>query len=311
MLISLVIPCFNEEDVLIDTFNKLFLLSTKLTSNFKKIRKVEILFVDDGSTDDTWGLIQSLQGDEKVYVRGIKLSRNYGHQFALLAGLEASSGDAVVSIDADLQDDISVIPEMVRRFLDDGDQLVLGVRTDRSTDTIFKRKTAQTFYRILRALGDKTIPDHADFRLMSRKAIIYLSQFSDRNLYIRGIVPLIGLKTSQVGYSRLARLAGVTKYSFSKMVSLGWTGLSNTSLWPLRAVSAIGVLSLFVTVALIVWSITVTLGGTSIPGWASTIAIISFFGGIQLLGIGVLGEYVGKVLIESRKRPTYLIDSEF
>lgn len=308
MLISLVIPCYNEEQVLADTYEKLISLSNKILANFKTVSSVEILFVDDGSLDNTWNLVSSFHGQDSISVRGIKLSRNFGHQHALLAGLESSRGDGVVSIDADLQDDLEVVPEMVRRFIEDGDQLVLGVRTDRATDSLFKRKTAQIYYRLLRALGDKTIPDHADFRLMSRKSIVILSQFSDRNLYLRGIVPLVGLQSSVIGYSRLPRLAGETKYSLRKMISLGWNGISNSSLWPLRAVSALGVLSLFATSAVIVWSVIVAIEGISIPGWASTITIISFLGGIQLLGIGVLGEYVGKVLVESKNRPLYIID---
>lgn len=311
MNLSFVIPCFNEEEVIKDTFDKLNALSIQILKTMNFVNKIELMFVDDGSTDQTWELICGFKSNSNVEIRGVKLSRNFGHQHALLAGLESSNGGAVISVDADLQDDISVVPEMVRRFHDEGDQLVLGVRTDRSSDGLFKRVSAQTFYKILKILGDNTVPDHADFRLMSRKAIEFLSSFKDKNLYIRGVIPLLGLQTSTIGYMRLPRLAGQTKYSLRKMMSLAWNGVSNSSLWPLRAVTLLGVVSLVVTGLVAIWAVSVAIDGLSVPGWASTVAIISLLGGIQLLGIGVLGEYVGKILVESRFRPLYLVESEF
>jgi glycosyltransferase involved in cell wall biosynthesis len=267
----------------------------------------EIHFVDDGSKDHTWEIIESLAvADTRVH--GIKLSRNRGHQNALLAGLFSAQGDALVTIDADLQDDISVIEDMVRRFAA-GSEIVYGVRKSRSSDTVFKKSTAGMYYRLLGWMGVDVINNHADFRLMGRRAVDALRQYPEVNLFLRGIIPLLGFPTSTVYYDRVERFAGTSKYPLRRMLSLAIDGITSFSVMPLRLITILGFLVCLLSIAMVVWILYGRLFmNTTIPGWASSIIPIYFLGGIQLLSIGVLGEYIAKIYLETKRRPRYFIE---
>ena len=307
-LISVVIPCYNEEDsipLLLPTLQeKLSHLSaeSKIDSNSK------VYLVDDGSEDKTWELINSATENNKNIV-GVKLTRNFGHQHALYAGLMSAAGDVTISMDADFQDDINVIDQMIDEYAK-GSEIVYGVRSDRSADTYFKRKTATIHYRFLQVLGIKTIPNHADFRLMSKQAITLLSRYKEENIYLRGVVPLLGLASSQVEYVRNSRIAGESKYNFKNMFSLSIKGITSFSIAPLRFIAFMGFLVFLVSILMAGWAFKAALGGdTAIAGWASTVIPIYFFGGLQLLALGVVGEYIGKTYIEVKNRPMYLIET--
>jgi glycosyltransferase involved in cell wall biosynthesis len=295
--LAIVVPCYNEEEVLDETNNRLI----NLINNLIDIEKIgigsKIYYIDDGSTDHTWGIIEEFSETQNC-VEGIKLSRNVGHQHALLAGLLEADGDALVSIDADLQDDVSVIEQMVDEFNHRKVQIVYGVRKQRKSDSFFKRTSADLFYKVLRLMGGQLIEHHADFRLMGRPAIEGLREFREVNLFLRGIIPLIGFKSSIVYYDRTARFAGTSKYPFKKMLSLALNGITSFSIAPLRMITALGFLVL----------ISALLTDAMVPGWASTILPIYFLGGIQVLCIGVLGEYIGKIYNETKQRPRYFIE---
>jgi glycosyltransferase involved in cell wall biosynthesis len=266
-----------------------------------------VLFVDDGSSDQTWRVIEHL-GRENPRIGGIKLSRNRGHQNAVVAGLLTADADVVVSVDADLQDDIAVIARMLDHYFLGAD-VVYGVRDDRSADGIMKRATAQAFYRLMRTLGADTVYNHADFRLMSRRAIEGLKQFREVNLFLRGLVPLLGFESAIVTYTRTERFAGVSKYPLRKMIALALDAITSFSVAPLRLITWIGFFIFFCSVVIsgwILWARFFT--ATTIPGWASTMLPIYFLGGIQILCIGVLGEYLGKVYQETKARPRYIIE---
>lgn len=307
-LVTIVVPCYNEQEVLKDTI-------TQLTSVLDDLRKEElisahskILFVDDGSKDRTWSLI-AMESTINSYVTGLKLSCNVGHQKALLAGLEKakSKSDCVISIDADLQDDISVIRSFILKY-HEGDEIVYGVRDSRETDTFFKRNTAVWFYRFMQKLNINLIYNHADYRLMSKRAIEELSRYKEADLFLRGIVPLIGFKSSNVTYNRKERLAGETKYPLKKMVSFAFNGLTSFSVVPIRAFTLLGCVLFFISVITGCYAfIQKLLGNTSI-GWTSLIISIWLLGAIQLISIGVVGEYIGKIFIEVKKRPPYAVD---
>lgn len=305
--LSIVVPCFNEDAVLAETHSRLVAVRERLVASGKISRESEIIFVDDGSRDATWALI-----DQWVRaggpVAGIKLSRNCGHQNALLAGLDAAMGEAVVTIDADLQDDEDAIERMVDAFRG-GCEVVFGVRARRDTDSWFKRTTAHGFYRLMSALGVQTVYDHADYRLLGRRAIRYLAQFGEANLFLRGVVPLLGLKSCVVTYERRARLAGESKYPLGKMIEFALNGITSFSVRPLRLITAIGFLLSLACAALALWSLAVKLtSADAVPGWASTILPIYFLGGVQLLCVGVIGEYIGKIYVESKRRPRYFVE---
>ena len=305
-VLSIVVPCFNEEAVLVETYSRLFALREQLVAKGKISDLSAIVFVDDGSHDGTWNIIDSWARDGAP-VAGVKLSRNCGHQNALLAGLSSAKGDAVITIDADLQDDESAIERMIDAFYE-GNEVVYGVRGRRDADTWFKRTSAKGFYRLMTALGVHTVLDHADYRLLSRRAIKYLEEFNEANLFLRGVVPLLGLRSSVVHYDRRARLAGESKYPLTKMLEFALNGITSFSVAPLRAITALGFLVAFGCVLFAGWALAAKLSGNAVPGWASTTLPIYFLGGIQLFCAGVLGEYVGRIYMEVKKRPRFLIE---
>jgi len=309
MKLSIVVPCYNEEEALLLTNRALLSLFSDLLAKGLIESDSEIIYVDDGSQDRTWDMIEALQQGSE-YVGGLKLSRNVGHQSALLAGLFSAEGDAVVSIDADLQDDISVIEKMIIDYKN-GSEIVYGLRKDRRHDTFFKRSSAHYFYQLMAYFGTPYKHNHADFRLMSRRAIESLKGFKESNLYLRGIIPLIGLKHSFVEYSRKKRNAGTTKYTLGKMISLAIEGITSFSTKPLRIITVIGLSIFMVSLVFTLWAFwTKFYTGSAIPGWASTVLPIYFFGGVQLFCIGILGEYVGKIYQEVKARPRYIVEKK-
>jgi len=305
--ISIVVPCFNEEEVIRETFSQLRRLIESLIEA-KIIRdNSEIYFVDDGSNDDTWPIIEELASCSRN-ARGIKLSKNRGHQFALLAGLLHAPGDAVISLDADLQDDPAIIENMVRLFYE-GIDVVFAVRSARQFDTLFKRATARRFYDLMRILGVETIPDHADYRLMSRRAIDALASYKESNVFLRGIIPQLGFSTAIVNYERNPRFAGDTKYSIRKMISFALDGVTSFSIASLRLISVLGIAVSIVSFIIGAWALFIRLfTEIATPGWASTVVPLAFLGGIQLLSLGIVGEYIGKTYMETKRRPRYIID---
>ena len=305
MKLDIVVPCFNEEEVIKETAKRLLEVLENLIKD-KKIDSGEIFFVDDGSKDKTWELIKDLSNKHKP-IRGIKLSRNRGHQNALLAGIFTATGDAVITIDADLQDDVSAINQMVDKFLN-GFEIVYGVRKKRETDTKFKRITAEGFYDIMKLLGVDIIHNHADYRLLSKRAIQELKNFKEVNLFLRGIIPLIGFKSSIVYYDRDKRFAGESKYPLKKMLGFALDGITSFSIYPLRLITAIGFIIFIISVLLSGWVLFIKFTNSATVGWASTVLPIYFIGGIQLVSIGIVGEYVGKIYLETKARPKYIIE---
>jgi glycosyltransferase involved in cell wall biosynthesis len=305
--LSIVVPCFNEEAVLPEALSRLTSLLDRLVSAGRITPDSRLVMVDDGSRDRTWSIISDAT-DRALPVVGVKLSRNRGHQIALLAGLATAEGEAIVSVDADLQDDLGAIEKMLSEY-EAGAEVVYGVRSKRDTDTIFKRSSARFFYRLMRFMGAETVEDHADYRLLSRRAVESLMQFREVNLYLRGVIPLLGFRTAIVSYERQARFAGESKYPFRKMLALAIDAITSFSVMPLRLIGALGLLVSGVAAALGSWIlITAWLGVKGVPGWVSTVLPIYFFGGIQLVGIGVIGEYIGKIYLETKDRPRYFIE---
>jgi glycosyltransferase involved in cell wall biosynthesis len=306
--LAIVVPCHNEEEVLPGTARTLLARLNSLREEGLVAPSSSLCLVDGGSTDRTWALIRELHATEPR-VQGLKLTRNFGHQAALLAGMFEVDADAVVTIDADLQDDETCITEMVRQFRA-GHDLVLGVRDDRRSDTTVKRATAHGYYRLLRLLGVNVVFNHADYRLMSRRAVDELRQYPETNLFLRGIVPMLGLPATTVRYARRARTAGRTKYPARRMLSLAWEGVTSFSVAPLRLVSALGFLIALGSLGVTAWALAVKLlWGTAVPGWASIVVPMYFLGGVQILCLGVIGEYVGKIYLESKRRPRYAVQS--
>jgi glycosyltransferase involved in cell wall biosynthesis len=306
--LAIVVPCYNEEEVLAVANSELIKLIDHLIKKGKINPDSKIYYVDDGSTDHTWNIIEEFSA-KQISIEGIKLSRNVGHQHALLAGLLTAEGDALVSIDADLQDDISVIERMVDDFNERKVQIVYGVRKHRNSDSFFKRTTANLFYKMLRLLGGQIVEHHADFRLMGRPALEGLREFPEVNLFLRGIIPLIGFKSSIVYYDRVARFAGTSKYPLKKMMALALDGVTSFSIVPLRMITVLGFLVFVISALMGMWVlINALLTDMMVPGWASTILPIYFLGGIQVLCIGVLGEYIGKIYNETKQRPRYFIE---
>ena len=305
--LGVVVPCYNEQEVLPETDRRLRALLSSMESQGLITADSQVCYVDDGSADTTWSLIESLAAaDSRIH--GIKLSGNRGHQNALLAGLFSVDADAIVSIDADLQDDVSAIEEMVRHFIG-GAEIVYGVRSERTTDTMFKRSTAVGYYKLLRKFGVKLVHNHADFRLMGRRAIDALKQYSEVNLFLRGIVPMLGYRTETVYYARAERFAGESKYPFRKMLAFAIEGITSFSVVPLRLITMLGfTISLlsFLMIIVVIYGRYFT--HNLIPGWASSVVPIYFLGGIQLLCIGILGEYVAKIYLETKSRPRYFIE---
>jgi polyisoprenyl-phosphate glycosyltransferase len=307
--LTIVVPCYNEEEVIVEATHQFSLLLNKLIDSGKISNQSRITYVDDGSKDKTWSLINSLSESNKL-VTGLKLSRNRGHQNAVLAGMMTVSGDAIITIDADLQDDINVIEKMVDEY-NNGVDIVYGVRNDRKTDTLFKRNTAQLYYKLLAMFGVDMIYNHADFRLMSRRTIESLRQYSEVNLYLRGIIPLIGFKSTCIEYSRKERFAGSSKYPFKKMLKLAIEGVTSFSVVPLQMITYIGFIVFIASFGILTWVLSVALfTNQAVPGWASTVLPIYFLGGIQILCLGVMGSYLGKIYIESKSRPRYFIENK-
>ncbi len=306
MQLAIVVPCYNEQEVLPETSRRLLGVLERLVGEGLADAASRIYFVDDGSRDRTWAVIEELA---RVHpqVRGIKLSRNRGHQNALVAGLFTAEGDAVVSIDADLQDDVEVIREMVLRHRE-GCDIVYGVRSDRRVDGLL-RYPALLHYRLLRLLGAEVVLDHADFRLMSRRAVEALREYREVNLYVRGIVPMLGFKTATVAYERAERFAGESKYPLRKLAGLAFQGITSFSAAPLRLITALGLAVCAGSFALVLWALWIRLFTDQIvPGWASTVVPIYFLGGVQLLCVGVIGEYLSKIYLEVKARPRFLIE---
>ncbi|MBO0958887.1 glycosyltransferase family 2 protein [Neobacillus sp. MM2021_6] len=307
-VLTIVVPCYNEEEVLPDTFAQLQSLLIELIDEGLVSKQSKILFVDDGSKDRTWELIYK-EGLRNEYVRGLKLSRNVGHQNALLAGLFTAKerSNCMISIDADLQDDIRVIREFILKF-NNGYEIVYGVRKSRETDTLFKRGTAQGFYKIMKKLGVDLVYNHADFRLMSKRAVDELERFSEVNLFLRGIVPLLGFRSDVVYYDRLERQAGVTKYPVKKMLGFAFDGITSFSISPIRFVLITGFVSFFMSLIFGGYFLTLKFFGDTESGWTSLITSIWLIGGLQLIAIGLIGEYVGKIYKETKQRPKYIVD---
>lgn len=306
-ILAIVIPCYNEEDVFRETISRLEMVLNDLINQNIINNQSYILFVDDGSKDQTWSLINNFN-KSKSFVRGLKLSRNFGHQYALLAGLhQVTDVDIVISIDADLQDDLNAIQSMVEAY-QKGNEVVYGVREDRSSDTAFKRNTALLFYKFMNLLGVETVYNHADYRLLSKKALRTFLEFEETNLYIRGIVPLIGYTATNVYYKRAERFAGESKYNLQKMISFAWNGISSMSVKPLRFVSFCGFFIFFMTIILTIYAFISYLTNNVTPGWASTVIPLYFLGGVQLLCIGIIGEYLAKIFNEIKKRPRFIIE---
>lgn len=305
--IAIVIPCYNEEEVLPETVAQLTVLMQEMEQELLIAPDSAIWFVDDGSKDKTWALIENYVTTNH-YIRGIKLARNRGHQNALLAGLETATGDILISIDADLQDDIQVIKRMMQEHYK-GVDIVYGVRKARATDTAFKRMTAEGYYHLLSKMGVNIVFNHADFRLMSRRAIESLKQYEEVNLFLRGIIPTIGFPSSTVEYDRAARFAGESKYPLKKMLALAADGITSFSAVPLRLIAGLGFLIFLMSLGLSFWVFFVKLfTDNATPGWASSVLPMYLLGGIQLLSIGVLGEYIAKMYMETKKRPRYILD---
>lgn len=306
-VLSIVVPCYNEQEALPETSQQLLALRSRLVAAGKIKDESRVVFVDDGSRDRTWTMIEEYAASGLPVV-GVKLSRNRGHQNALLAGLFSARGDAVVSVDADLQDDIAAIEAMVDQY-HRGCDVVYGVRSSREADTVFKRRTARGFYWLMERLGAQTVRDHADYRLMSRRAVEALREYGETNLYLRGIIPLLGFRSATVEYARKARIAGESKYPLRRMISLALNAVTSFSVVPLRLISAIGFLVFLASLVVLAWTLWVAIfTNRAVPGWASITLPIYFLGGIQLLSLGVIGEYLGKLYIEAKRRPRYVIE---
>lgn len=305
--LSLVIPCYDEQEALPETARRLRLLLTDLITRNKIDPTSNVWLVDDGSHDNTWPIIDGLTESCQLF-RGVKLSRNHGHQFALLAGLCSADGDAVISLDADLQDDLCVIEKMVDSHKS-GYEIVYAVRHSRIKDSRFKRWTAERYYALLRAVGVTIIPNHADYRLMGRAALTALAEYQEVNLFLRGLIPQLGFRSTCVYYERQKRIAGESKYPLRKMLALAVDGVTSFSPVPLRMIAALGAIIFVLSMGIAFWVLAVRLAtNRAVPGWASITLPIYGLGGVQLLGLGVVGEYVAKIYMESKRRPRYLIE---
>lgn len=304
----LVIPCYNEEAVLPETGRRLTEKLRTLIRDGKVSDQSRIAFVDDGSKDRTWALIEELHAREGL-VQGIRLSRNEGHQNALLAGLITvkDQADITVTLDADLQDDIEAIDGFLEKR-GEGCEVVYGVRNSRTSDTVFKRKTAVCFYRLMRTLGVDIVYNHADYRLMSRRAVEALSHFREVNLFLRGIVPLIGFRSDTVSYERHERFAGQSKYPLHKMLAFAWEGVTSFSVKPIRLIAAAGAIIFSISILMLLYFLLLFLQGKTVAGWTSIVISIWAIGGLQILSTGIIGEYIGKIYLEAKGRPQYLID---
>ncbi|WP_068497124.1 glycosyltransferase family 2 protein [Paenibacillus kribbensis] len=308
-VLTLVIPCYNEEEVLPETISRLTVILEELADSQLISRHSKMLFVDDGSRDKTWDIIASYN-QKNPFVSGLKLAKNAGHQNALLSGLmEAKeTSDCVISVDADLQDDLNAIQEFVIKFKE-GYDIVYGVRKSRATDTFFKRSTAQGFYRIMSKMGVNIVYNHADYRLMSKRVLQELSNFKEVNLFLRGLVPLIGYRSTEVYYDRHERFAGESKYPLKKMLAFAFDGITSFSVTPIRLISAVGFAMFGVSLLIAAYTIISKFLGTTVWGWSSLMLSIWFIGGLQLVALGLIGEYIGKIYKEVKQRPKYIIET--
>lgn len=308
MILYVTVPCYNEEAVLPETSKRLKAKMTSLISGGTIDSKSRVCFIDDGSKDKTWEIIKNLTESDELF-SGIKLAHNRGHQNALLAGLMTAKeyADIVVSMDADLQDDIDALDRFIEKY-NEGCDIVYGVRSSRKKDTFFKRNTALAYYRFLAKMGVDIVYNHADYRLMSKRALNALSEFREVNLFLRGIVPLIGFKTAIVEYERSERFAGESKYPLKKMLSFAIDGITSFSIKPIRLITSLGFIIFILSLAMLIYSIIIKITGHADSGWASIICSIWMIGGIQLLSLGIIGEYVGKIYNETKSRPRYIIE---
>jgi len=307
-ILYLVIPCYNEQEVLHETAKQLLEKMESLMEREMISRESKIMFVNDGSKDRTWEIIEELHKENPIY-QGVKLSRNRGHQNALLGGLMTAKefADMVISMDADLQDDIDVVDQFVEKYYE-GCEIVYGVRSARKTDTFFKRFTAEGFYKLIQLLGGEIVYNHADYRLMSKRALNELENYKEVNLFLRGIIPMIGFQSAVVTYERHERFAGESKYPLKKMIALAVDGITSLSIKPIRFIVFLGMFIFLCSIAMLIYSLVQHfLGNTSI-GWTSLIVSIWAIGGLQLLAIGVIGEYIGKIYLETKERPKYIIE---
>ena len=309
-ILYIVVPCYNEEQVLPITSGMFRQEILDLVRKGKISDASRVLFVEDGSRDSTWQIITSLAASDSVYA-GIRQSRNRGHQSTVLAGLmEAKDrADIVISIDCDGQDDITAMESMVDAYAD-GCDIVYGVRSNRETDTFFKRTTARTYYKLLNALGAEVVYDHADYRLTSSRVLQEFANFKEVNLYLRGMFPLVGFKSTSVYYERRERLAGTSHYPLTKMMKLAFDGITSLSTRPIRLIASFGAIMSFLSLIGIIWAIVDRFMGNTVPGWASTMVIIFLTCGLQMFSLGVIGEYVGKIYMESKHRPRYIISEK-
>jgi glycosyltransferase, group 2 family len=303
----IVIPCYNEQEVLPITAPQFLAKINQLAAEGLISGDSRVMFVNDGSKDDTWNIIQQLADQDEHYI-GIAQSRNRGHQNAVLAGLMEAKDmcDITISIDCDGQDDINAMDEMVKAYLE-GCEIVYGVRSKRDTDTFFKRFTAESFYKLLNSMGAEVVFNHADYRLISSRALQELAKFKEVNIFLRGMVPLVGFKSTSVYYERSERAAGRSHYPLSKMLALAFDGITSLSIKPIKMIIGMGVIVAFISFIGIIWAVVEAILGKTVMGWASTTCIICFLSGVQLISVGVIGEYIGKIYMEVKQRPRYII----
>jgi len=304
-----VIPCYNEQEVLPETSSRIREKLNDLIAKNKIDADSRIVFVNDGSKDATWDIITRLHSEDPIF-QGINLSKNMGHQNALLAGLMTVKDhcDCAISLDADLQDDINAIEAMIDKF-NEGTDVVYGVRSKRTTDTFFKRFTAIGFYKLMNSLGANTVYNHADYRLMSRRALLGLAEFGEVNLFLRGIVPMVGYKSDVVYYERAERFAGESKYPLKKMLSFAVEGITSLSTKPIKLITGLGVLIFLVSIAVFIYSLVRYFNHETVPGWTTTVLSVWFIGGLMMISLGVIGEYIGKIYLETKNRPRFIIES--
>ena len=304
--LSIIVPCFNEEEILKKSIKTLEDILLKLIKEEQISSSSYVVLINDGSKDKTWNIIEKAH-QKSQYIKGISLSRNFGHQEALLAGLYNTNADIYITIDADLQDDPYVIKDMIKSYKE-GNDIVYGVRKKRDTDSFFKRTSAIYFYKLMRLLGVELISNHADYRLLSKRAVQEMSKFKEKNLFLRAVVPLIGFRSSNVYYDRKKREAGLTKYPLKKMILFALKGISSFSAVPLHLITLSGVIISLLSFFLMIWTISEYLNGSTIVGWASLMSTITFFSGITILFMGIIGEYIASIFVEVKNRPTYIID---
>ncbi len=306
-ILYVVIPCYNEEEVLKETTKRLKEKMINLIKSKKISKKSKVMYVNDGSKDKTWSMIKEINKKEPLFT-GVTLSRNRGHQNALLGGLMTAKNyaDVVISMDADLQDDINAIDEMLEKYKD-GCDIVYGVRSARKTDTFFKRFTAEGFYKFMKTLGVDVVYNHADYRLTSKRVLEEFSNFKEVNLFLRGMFPLVGYKSDVVYYERSERFAGESKYPLKKMLNFAWDGITSFSVKPLRMICSVGFIILLISIAIMIYSIIRKLTGNTVDGWTFLSISIWFIGGLQMISIGIIGEYIGKMYNETKQRPRFII----